>query len=121
MSGLNFINPFGVREDPGFFTGDFYTRNFSEKAKPGTVILNLGPQHPSTHGVLRVIVELDGEYVIRAEPVLGYLHRMHEKMGEVKTPWQYIPNMGRVDYLHPIAWNWAYVGAAERLAGIEVP
>jgi NADH-quinone oxidoreductase subunit D len=46
---------------------------------------------------------------------------MHEKMGEVKTPWQYLPNMGRVDYLHPIAWNWAQVGAVERLAGIEVP
>ncbi|MDR0622623.1 MAG: NADH-quinone oxidoreductase subunit D [Deltaproteobacteria bacterium] len=121
MSGLNFINPFGVREDPGTFTGDFYTENFSRKAKPGTVILNLGPQHPSTHGVLRIVVELDGEYVIRAEPVLGYLHRMHEKMGEVKTPWQFIPNMGRVDYLHPIAWNWAYVGAVERLGGIEVP
>jgi NADH-quinone oxidoreductase subunit D len=67
------------------------------------------------------LAELEGEYVIRAEPVLGYLHRMHEKMAEIKTPWQFIPNMGRVDYLHPIAWNWAYVGAVERLAGIEVP
>jgi NADH-quinone oxidoreductase subunit D len=121
MNSLNFINPFGVREDPGSVVGDFYTNNFSRNARPDTVILNVGPQHPSTHGVLRVIVELDGEYVIRAEPVLGYLHRMHEKMGEVKTPWQFIPNMGRVDYLHPLAWNWAYVGAVERLAGIEVP
>ncbi|MDR1111769.1 MAG: NADH-quinone oxidoreductase subunit D [Deltaproteobacteria bacterium] len=121
MNSLNFINPFGVREEPGSVVGDFYTANFSRKARPDTIILNLGPQHPSTHGVLRVIVELDGEYVVRAEPILGYLHRMHEKMAEVKTPWQYIPNMGRVDYLHPLAWNWAYVGAAERLAGIEVP
>jgi NADH-quinone oxidoreductase subunit D len=121
MNQLNFINPFSVREDPGSVVGDFYTRNFSRTARADTVILNLGPQHPSTHGVLRVIVELDGEYVVRAEPVLGYLHRMHEKMAEVKTPWQFIPNMGRVDYLHPIAWNWAYVGAVERLAGIEVP
>jgi NADH-quinone oxidoreductase subunit D len=121
MNNLNFINPFSVREDPGSGVGDFYTDNFSRRAKPGTVILNLGPQHPSTHGVLRVIVELDGEYVLRAEPVLGYLHRMHEKMAEVKTPWQFIPNMGRVDYLHPVAWNWAQVGACERLAGIEVP
>ncbi|MDR1678027.1 MAG: NADH-quinone oxidoreductase subunit D [Deltaproteobacteria bacterium] len=121
MPSLNFINPFTVREDPGSFVGDFYTDNFSRTARSDTVILNLGPQHPSTHGVLRVLVELDGEYVIRAEPVLGYLHRMHEKMAEVKTPWQFIPNMGRVDYLHPIAWNWAYVGAVERLAGIEVP
>ncbi|MDR1298371.1 MAG: NADH-quinone oxidoreductase subunit D [Deltaproteobacteria bacterium] len=121
MNSLNFINPFGVSEDPGSYVGDFYTDNFAKGAGEGTLILNLGPQHPSTHGVLRVIVELEGEYVVRAEPVLGYLHRMHEKMAEVKTPWQYIPNMGRVDYLHPIAWNWAQVGAGERLAGIEVP
>ncbi|MDR2442815.1 MAG: NADH-quinone oxidoreductase subunit D [Deltaproteobacteria bacterium] len=102
-------------------SGDFYTKNFAKGAAENTIILNLGPQHPSTHGVLRVIVELDGEYVIRAEPVLGYLHRMHDKMGEVKTPWQFLPNMGRVDYLHPIAWNWAHVGAVEMLAGISVP
>ncbi|MBF0527751.1 MAG: NADH-quinone oxidoreductase subunit D [Deltaproteobacteria bacterium] len=104
-------------------TGDFYTRHFTP-GPPGdgdTLILNLGPQHPSTHGVLRVVVELDGEYIKRAEPVLGYIHRMHEKMGEVKTYLQYLPNMGRVDYLHALAWNWAYVGAVEKLAGIEVP
>lgn len=102
-------------------TGDFYTQNFQKGARENTLILNLGPQHPSTHGVLRVILELDGEYIVRAEPVLGYLHRMHEKMGEVKTAVQYMPNMGRVDYLHPLAWNWAYAGAVERLAGIEIP
>lgn len=100
--------------------GDFYTRNFARGAEDGTLILNVGPQHPSTHGVLRVIVELDGEYVLRAEPVLGYLHRMHEKMGEVQTYYQFIPNMGRIDYLHALAWNWAWVGAVEKLAGIEV-
>ncbi|MDR3135090.1 MAG: NADH-quinone oxidoreductase subunit D [Deltaproteobacteria bacterium] len=121
MSSLNYINPFSVREDLGNFVGDFYANNFSQAARQGTNIINLGPQHPSTHGVLRILAELDGEYVIRSEPILGYLHRMHEKLAEVKTPWQFIPNMGRVDYLHPIAWNWAYVGAVERLAGIEVP
>nr|WP_245587771.1 NADH-quinone oxidoreductase subunit D [Desulfovibrio inopinatus] len=92
-----------------------------EGQQPDTLILNMGPQHPSTHGVLRVILELDGEYILRAEPVLGYVHRMQEKMGEVKSYAQYLPNMGRVDYLHAMAWNWAYVGAVERLAGIEVP
>ena len=103
-------------------TGDFYTTCFeAEGGGDDKVILNMGPQHPSTHGVLRIIVEIEGEYILRAEPVLGYLHRMHEKMGEVKTWQQYLPNMGRVDYLHAIAWNWAYVGAVERLAGIEVP
>jgi NADH-quinone oxidoreductase subunit D len=105
-------------------SGDFYTSRFStEPAGDGgdTLILNLGPQHPATHGVLRVIVELDGEYIRRAEPVLGYIHRMHEKMGEIKTYPQYLPNMGRVDYLHALAWNWAYVGAVEKLMGIHVP
>lgn len=101
--------------------GDFYTTNFEKGSREGTMILNMGPQHPSTHGVLRVLLELDGEYIVRAEPVLGYLHRMHEKMAEIKASGQYMPNMGRVDYLHAMAWNWAYAGAAERLAGIEVP
>ncbi|MDL2272017.1 NADH-quinone oxidoreductase subunit D [Desulfovibrio sp. OttesenSCG-928-I05] len=101
--------------------GDFYTVNFEKGSRENTFILNLGPQHPSTHGVLRVLLELDGEYIMRAEPVLGYLHRMHEKMGEIKTTGQYMNNMGRVDYLHAMAWNWAWAGAAERLGGIEVP
>lgn len=107
-----------------FFTdtsGDFYTQNFAKGAKDNTIILNLGPQHPSTHGVLRVLLELDGEYIVRAEPVLGYLHRMHEKMAEIKSPVQYMANMGRVDYLHAMAWNWAFSGAAEKLGSIEVP
>lgn len=104
-------------------TGDYYTTRFAPGASEqgDTLILNMGPQHPATHGVLRVIVELDGEYVRRSEPVLGYIHRMHEKMGEVKTYPQYLPNMGRVDYLHALAWNWAYVGAVEKLMGITVP
>jgi len=104
-------------------TGDFYTKHFAPSLSEDgdTLILNIGPQHPATHGVLRVIVELDGEYIRKSEPVLGYIHRMHEKMGEVKTYPQYLPNMGRVDYLHALAWNWAYVGAVEKLMGIEVP
>ena len=104
-------------------TGDFYTNHFAPSLSEDgdTLILNIGPQHPATHGVLRVIVELDGEYIRKSEPVLGYIHRMHEKMGEVKTYAQYLPNMGRVDYLHALAWNWAYVGAVEKLMGIRVP
>lgn len=104
-------------------TGDFYTNHFAPSLSEDgdTLILNIGPQHPATHGVLRVIVELDGEYIRKSEPVLGYIHRMHEKMGEVKTYMQYLPNMGRVDYLHALAWNWAYVGAVEKLMGIAVP
>jgi NADH-quinone oxidoreductase subunit D len=100
---------------------DFYSYSFARGARDDTLILNMGPQHPSTHGVLRIILELDGEYIVRAEPVLGYVHRMHELMAQNRTYTQYYPNMGRVDYLHAIAWNWAYVGAVEQLAGIEVP
>ncbi|MDQ7031915.1 MAG: NADH-quinone oxidoreductase subunit D [Desulfonauticus sp.] len=101
--------------------GDFYTRNFQPHPSENRLILNMGPQHPSTHGVLRVILEIDGEYIVRAEPVLGYIHRMHERMAEVKRYEQYLPNLGRIDYLHALAWNWAYVGAVERLMGLEVP
>jgi NADH-quinone oxidoreductase subunit D len=102
-------------------SGDYYTCRFEEGRSEDTLILNMGPQHPSTHGVLRIILELEGEYIVRAEPVLGYLHRMHEAMAENRTYVQYLPNMGRVDYLHALAWNWAYVGAVECLANIEVP
>ncbi|WP_045221416.1 NADH-quinone oxidoreductase subunit D [Desulfonatronum thioautotrophicum] len=102
-------------------SGDFYARKFQPDLRSDRLILNMGPQHPSTHGVLRILLEVDGEYIVRAEPVLGYVHRMQEKMGEIRTYPQYLPNMGRVDYLHALAWNWAYVGAVERLMGIEVP
>lgn len=106
---------------PEQISGDFYSCRFEDGPEEGTLILNMGPQHPSTHGVLRIILALDGEYIVRAEPVLGYLHRMHEAMAENRSYLAYLPNMGRVDYLHAVAWNWAYVGAIERLAGIEVP
>ncbi|MFP4071114.1 MAG: NADH-quinone oxidoreductase subunit D [Desulfovibrionales bacterium] len=102
-------------------TGDFYTRYFQKGEREDTLILNMGPQHPSTHGVLRIMLELDGEYIVRADPVIGYVHREHEKMGEVQAYPQYLPNMGRVDYLHPLAWNWVWVGAVEKLSEVEVP
>jgi NADH-quinone oxidoreductase subunit D len=102
-------------------SGDVYTNRFAQGQSEDTLILNMGPQHPSTHGVLRVVLELDGEYILRAEPVLGSLHRMHEAMAENRTYLQYMPNMGRVDYVHALGWNWAFVGAVERLGGIEVP
>lgn len=86
-----------------------------------TFVLNLGPQHPATHGVLRVKLVMDGEYVVEAEPVLGYIHRMHEKMGENRTWAQFLPNTGRMDYLHALGFNHGYVAVVERAAGIEVP
>ena len=110
-----------IRNDILAENGDFYTRNFQPTPREDTLILNMGPQHPSTHGVLRIILEIDGEYILRAEPVIGYVHRMHEKMAERLNYMQYLPNMARVDYLHPLAWNWAYVGAVEKLMGLDVP
>jgi NADH-quinone oxidoreductase subunit D len=102
-------------------SGDFYARKFQPTKSQDTLILNMGPQHPSTHGVLRILLEIDGEYIVRAEPVLGYIHRMHEKMAEVMSYPQYLPNPARTDYLHALAWGWAHVGAVERIMGLEVP
>jgi NADH-quinone oxidoreductase subunit D len=92
-------------------------------AAPGeneTFVLNLGPQHPATHGVLRVKLTMDGEFVVRAEPVPGYIHRMHEKMGENRTLPQFLPNTSRIDYLSAMHYTHAFVGVVERAMGIEV-
>ena len=86
-----------------------------------TFILNVGPQHPATHGVLRVKMEMDGEYIVKSETVLGYVHRMHEKMGENRTYAQYLPNLSRLDYLGALGYTHGHVLAIERAAGIEVP
>ncbi|MGH7972572.1 MAG: NADH-quinone oxidoreductase subunit D, partial [Limisphaerales bacterium] len=86
-----------------------------------TFVLNVGPQHPATHGVLRVRMTMDGEYVVRAEPVCGYVHRMHEKMGENRTYAQFLPNTSRIDYLAALHYSHAFVGAVERAAKILVP
>jgi len=86
-----------------------------------TFVLNLGPQHPATHGVLRIKLTMDGEYIAEAEPVLGYSHRMHEKMAENRSWHQFLPNTGRLDYLHALAFNLAYVCLVERMTGIEAP
>ncbi len=66
------------------FRADPDVRYFEENGDTDTLILNMGPQHPSTHGVLRIVLRLDGEYIVEARPVIGYLHRMHEKMAEAK-------------------------------------
>jgi NADH-quinone oxidoreductase subunit D len=86
-----------------------------------TFILNVGPQHPATHGVLRVKMQMDGEYIVKAETVLGYVHRMHEKMGENRTYAQFLPNLSRLDYLGALGYTHGHVLAIERAAGIEVP
>ena len=82
--------------------------------------LNMGPQHPSTHGVYRVILTLDGETIVKAENVIGYLHRGIEKIAETRTYSQVIPYTDRLDYLAGVLNNTAYVQAVEKLMGAEV-
>ncbi len=85
------------------------------------LVLNMGPSHPSTHGVLRIIVELDGEIVTKADPEIGYLHRGDEKIAENMQYNQFIPYTDRLDYLAPLASNVAYACAVEKLMGWEIP
>ena len=83
--------------------------------------INVGPQHPSTHGVLRMITEVDGEEIISVEPVVGYLHRGMEKMAETRSYLQYLPLVDRVDYLGGFFTSFAYCVAVEHLLNLQVP
>ncbi len=84
------------------------------------MLVNMGPQHPATHGVLRIVLRTDGEMVLEAVPHIGYLHRCAEKIGENVAPYQYIPYTDRMDYLAGMNDNLAYALAVEKLAGLEV-
>jgi len=97
-----------------------------EIATPGAIrteemILNIGPQHPSTHGVLRIVLELDGEVITRAEPVIGYMHRAAEKLAEQRDARQVLVLMNRHDWLSAFNNELGWTIAVERLTGIEVP
>src|SRR3978361_2435490 len=83
--------------------------------------LNFGPQHPAAHGVLRLVLELDGEVIQRADPHIGLLHRATEKLAEYKTFIQNVPYMDRLDYVSMMCNEHAYVMAIEKMLGIEVP
>jgi len=83
--------------------------------------ISMGPQHPSTHGVFRMNVTLDGEQVVKLKPVFGYLHRNHEKIAETESYLGCMPYTDRLDYICSITNNWAYAIAVEKLAGIQVP
>ncbi|MEP7234476.1 MAG: NADH dehydrogenase (quinone) subunit D [Ignavibacteriota bacterium] len=93
----------------------------SEDSLDHEMILNMGPQHPATHGVLRVLLRLDGETIVAAESELGYLHRGYEKLAENMTYHEYIPHTDRLDYISPIANNVAYCMAVEKLMHVEIP
>lgn len=92
-----------------------------DDALDNQMILNMGPQHPATHGVLRLLIKLDGETVVACVPELGYLHRGYEKLAENVSYHEFIPHTDRLDYLSPLMNNTAYVLAVEKLVGIEAP
>ena len=92
-----------------------------ERRDDETMIINMGPAHPSTHGVLRLMLELDGEYVLRTKPIIGYLHTGMEKTGEVLSYIQGATNVTRMDYLSPIGNELCYSMAVEKLLAIEIP
>jgi NADH-quinone oxidoreductase subunit C/D len=93
----------------------------SDSRRREELLLNMGPQHPSTHGVLRIVLELDGERIVKATPDLGYLHRGVEKLCEGLAYMQIIPHTDRLDYVCAMANNYAYVRAVEKLLGISIP
>ncbi|MEI8233117.1 MAG: NADH-quinone oxidoreductase subunit D [Verrucomicrobiota bacterium] len=94
---------------------------FSGTADAGALEVSLGPQHPSTHGVFRMNVRMEGETVVKLQPVFGYLHRNHEKIAEKNSWLAAMPYTDRLDYICSGTNNWAYAVAVEKLAGIEVP
>lgn len=128
-------NPFGknVQYPPGWEpTGNEYesetdaygvtiTRDTTPGLKTEKLTVNMGPQHPSTHGVFRMAITLDGETILSLKPIMGYLHRNHEKIGERNTFIQNIPYTDRLDYLSSMSNNLGYILAVEKLLGSEVP
>lgn len=92
----------------------------AEQLSDGRMIVNIGPQHPATHGTLRLLLELDGELVVKCTPELGYLHSGFEKLGESMSYGQYMTVTDRMNYLSPLTNNIAYAEAVEKLLGIEV-
>src|SRR3981081_1680672 len=97
------------------------SRGMSSRLEGELLEVSVGPQHPSTHGVFRMNVSLEGEIVRKLKPVFGYLHRNHEKIGENATYLSSMPYTDRLDYFCSMTNNWAYALSVEKLAGIEVP
>src|SRR5471030_2268179 len=93
----------------------------AEGAKDQHMVINMGPQHPATHGVLRLVLEIDGEIIVRLYPEVGYLHTGIEKTCEAKFYQQVVPLTDRIDYLCPMTNNLAYCLAVEKLLQLEIP
>ena len=98
-----------------------YQSEDKDGVKTDHFIVNMGPQHPSTHGVFRAVVVLNGETIVSLKPVMGYLHRNHEKIGERNTFLQNMPYTDRLDYFNSMTNNWGYALAVEKLMGVQVP
>src|ERR1700690_3061652 len=98
-----------------------YEKHEHTRGATRTMVLNMGPQHPSTHGVLRLLLELDGETILKAAPDIGYLHTGIEKEFEQKTYKQGVTLTDRIDYLAPLSNNLVYCLAGEKLLGLEIP
>jgi NADH-quinone oxidoreductase subunit D len=113
-------NPLSRAEEPMKISLPRLTTPLKKK-RTDTLVLNMGPQHPSTHGVLRLILEVDGETVVQCVPEIGFLHRGFEKIAENKRFHQFIPYTDRLDYLAPLSNNVSYTMAVEKLLGIEIP
>ncbi len=106
-------------QQPNKLTPFFENLNFERE--DNTMVINFGPQHPSAHGQLRLMLELDGEQVVKAHPDIGYLHRGVEKMAENMTYNEFLPTTDRLDYIASTSNNYAYALAVEKLIGLEVP
>src|SRR5881296_4574493 len=109
------------REQLNYIAGQAADARVNVELETEGMTLNLGPQHPATHGTLRIIVKLDGEQVISADPVMGYMHRGYEKLVEVRTYPQVNTLVNRIDWLSSFANEVPYILAAERLMEIEAP
>ncbi len=98
-----------------------FFENLNFERDDNTMVINFGPQHPSAHGQLRLVLELDGEKVVKAHPDIGYLHRGVEKMGENMIYNEFLPTTDRLDYIASTSNNYAFALAVEKLIGLEVP
>ena len=98
-----------------------FFENIEYEREGANMILNFGPQHPSAHGQLKLVLELDGERIVRARPGVGYMHRGIEKMAENMIYAEFVPVTDRIDYVASGSNNYGFCAAVEKLCGIEVP